>query len=872
MSKYDVDKIKSLNTLSNIVRNYTEIQPNGAEFKGCCPFHNEKTASFTVKDEPGFYYCFGCGANGDVVDFVADMHSCSFREACEILGGEKDLPDIAPRNIEKEVIPGIYDGYEKMPLPNKLPQVGKEFSVFNPKRSRWTTYTPSMIFIYNRFLVLRIEMQGGKKITPVIGFCQTPTQDSPIWTHVPAGEDRPLYKYTQDFTQALLVEGEKAADAARRMVGDKLDVITWCGGGKAWKKTDWGPLKSRSVILWPDDDPQGIKTMKEIGTHLKKIGCSVKTIQVQGDKDGWDAADAETEKWDGKKVIAWAKANIAKPAQPIEKKDIKAPKKLLELPEDKSETKFDDRPFRILGFNSGAYYYLPKGTQQISQLTLAQHSQSYFLGLAPLSHWSQNFAGAKDKIDWSMVADALLRASERSGIFDGHTMLRGRGAWKDGKRTIMHMGPVAYVDGKPMHPVDIDSKYIYQAMPDMGAQLGDALSNKEAYKLFELSSRLSWQNKLSSALLAGWCVIAPLSGILNWRPHIWVTGPSGSGKTTVMNDIIGSTTGKTGIRMDGTATEAGIRQTLYQDARPIIFDEAEAEEKRDSERIQKVLDLARISSSGGRVLKGSKDGKAQSFSVRSCFCFSSINTSVKHFADESRISKLILVKDLQENSDDYYSTLENEISNTFTEEYAAGLLSRSLSNIDTLQANINSFTKAATKVFKSRRIADQVGTMLAGTYLCHSTNTITPEQAEEWLSKQADWSDHTTINEKTDPQRLLDKICTHNLIVATRSGTIRPSIGDLILQASGNSDQRESYTEELAQKELKKIGIIAEFDHFTISNASDPIKKILQDTPWHSDWGRPLKELPDAEATNTTFFAPGIKARATKLPIDLVKE
>ena len=89
----------------------------------------------------------------------------------------------------------------------------------------------------------------------------------------------------------------------------------------------------------------------------------------------------------------------------------------------------------------------------------------------------------------------------------------------------------------------------------------------------------------------------------------------------------------------------------------------------------------------------------------------------------------------------------DEINNTFTPEYASALLSRSLKNMDVLQGNIDSFVKAATKVFKSRRIADQVGTMLAGTYLCYSTSSISPEEAEKWI-KEKDWSDHTTINNK----------------------------------------------------------------------------------------------------------------------------
>ena len=55
-------------------------------FKGLCPFHEEKTPSFTVNPSKQYYHCFGCGAHGDVVDFIKKRRGCSFKEALIILG------------------------------------------------------------------------------------------------------------------------------------------------------------------------------------------------------------------------------------------------------------------------------------------------------------------------------------------------------------------------------------------------------------------------------------------------------------------------------------------------------------------------------------------------------------------------------------------------------------------------------------------------------------------------------------------------------------------------------------------------------------------------------------------------------------------
>jgi len=57
-----------------------------------CPFHQEKSASFHVDDQKGYYYCFGCQAKGDMITFVRESENVSFMEAVEILAGEAGLP------------------------------------------------------------------------------------------------------------------------------------------------------------------------------------------------------------------------------------------------------------------------------------------------------------------------------------------------------------------------------------------------------------------------------------------------------------------------------------------------------------------------------------------------------------------------------------------------------------------------------------------------------------------------------------------------------------------------------------------------------------------------------------------------------------
>ena len=87
-----LDDIRSRVALNEIVARHVRLTRQGNEFKGLCPFHNEKTPSFTISEEKGFFHCFGCGAHGDVLGFVMRTEGLNFIEAVERLASECGLP------------------------------------------------------------------------------------------------------------------------------------------------------------------------------------------------------------------------------------------------------------------------------------------------------------------------------------------------------------------------------------------------------------------------------------------------------------------------------------------------------------------------------------------------------------------------------------------------------------------------------------------------------------------------------------------------------------------------------------------------------------------------------------------------------------
>lgn len=98
-----LDDIRARLTLSEIIGQRVPVKRAGREHKACCPFHKEKTPSFTINDHKQFYHCFGCGAHGDVIGFVMQHDNLSFPETVEILAGQAGLsmPKMDPVEIKR---------------------------------------------------------------------------------------------------------------------------------------------------------------------------------------------------------------------------------------------------------------------------------------------------------------------------------------------------------------------------------------------------------------------------------------------------------------------------------------------------------------------------------------------------------------------------------------------------------------------------------------------------------------------------------------------------------------------------------------------------------------------------------------------------
>lgn len=921
-----LDEMKSRVPLSSLVGPSVKLFRQGREFEACCPFHHETTPSFTISDDKGFAHCFGCGWHGDHFDWLREHKGMSFPEAAEYLsrwtGVQADAeivvhPRYAKRSAENEWKPIL-------PVPADTPSLfaaNGTARIYNPKRAgddkEWTTLRPRMVHAYRSFdgdllgYVLRCQFDDGGKFTPQVTWCENRSGER-RWCLYPFPEPRPLYgmdtlKDRKRRGYALLVEGEKCADRARMLLD--LPVLAWPGGTNGVRRVDYTPLAGWKLMVWPDADEPGLKAAEggwnarrgEVEPGIAQLAMAAGAVGVrivvtpEGVAKGWDIADAiDGDGWDQARIDTFLRANLRDPREPKPPRPEKisspageAPMPAPEAPPMPEPPPPDDGPdtgqfghfgpdedgtvetehFRALGYDRSHFLFLTaRGGQVLPFSGSALKDLGVLMQLAPLQYWEREFPG-RNGVATNMAANTLISACYRAGLYSPDR-LRGRGAWWDDGQAVLHLGDRIVADGQEFGLLEFTSNYIYERRKAFNPPAAKAISSADANKLLELCCMLSWERVISGYLLAGWCVIAPICGALEWRSSIWLLGPSGTGKGWIIKNIIRKVVGDFALVVEGDTSASGIEQQLRGDARSIIFDEAEAETERNQERMRAIHFLMRVASSsdGGKQYKGTTDGRGRSSQVRTCFAFASTNMAVESSPDESRIAPLVLVR--QEDPEDF-KRIKETCGQVITPDFSSRMLARSINLIPVIRRNAETFSEAATELFGSRRVGDQLGTLLAGAFSLTSTKEITPDAAKAWLAGK-DWSDHTILSAETDEQRFLNHLMQHRVRVVSSNTTYEMTLGELVMAGRGKTTTMMGW--QVAEDEIRRYGLRLHEGGIYISTTHTALKRVLKDTPWAAKWRVTLLRLPGAQrADKTVHFGPGAKTPAVWLPLSIIE-
>ncbi len=91
-----IEEVRTKNDIVEVISGYVRMQKKGSSYFGLCPFHNEKSPSFSVNPARQMYYCFGCGAGGNVITFLMEYENATFQEALKMLADRAGvaLPEV----------------------------------------------------------------------------------------------------------------------------------------------------------------------------------------------------------------------------------------------------------------------------------------------------------------------------------------------------------------------------------------------------------------------------------------------------------------------------------------------------------------------------------------------------------------------------------------------------------------------------------------------------------------------------------------------------------------------------------------------------------------------------------------------------------
>ena len=199
-----------------------------------------------------------------------------------------------------------------MPVPSNAPPPPPG----HPKKGKYSTRFEYRSLDGLLGLVARFEESGGGKVYMPLTYCRSADGARQEWRWKGWADPRPLYGLDRlagaPDKPVLVTEGEKAADAAGRLLSGYV-AITSPNGSKSAGKADWRPLARRQVVIWPDADGPGSDYAAAVSKAAIAAGAaSVAIIEPPpGVKDGWDAADAEADGWDEKAAIALVAAGKA---------------------------------------------------------------------------------------------------------------------------------------------------------------------------------------------------------------------------------------------------------------------------------------------------------------------------------------------------------------------------------------------------------------------------------------------------------------------------------------------------------------------------------------------------------------------------------
>jgi hypothetical protein len=547
-------------------------------------------------------------------------------------------------------------------------------------------------------------------------------------------------------------------------------------------------------------------------------------------------------------------------------------------------------PIDVLGQGPGRLIYMVSPSGAFHAITTDRLTGNAILGVFEsgikwlwLKYPRQTAEGDITGIRFSAVVEFLILWAADKGPIDPDGMIRGVGYWpgdplEGASPLIVHCGDRVLIDESWQRPGLISGK-VYLAAPKAPRPASkpmppaadgeperyapDPLSCAEAEQIRKFLGRWRWRDEASPTLLLGWLAGAHLPGVLDWRPHLWISGDRSTGKST-LQAVIKGLLGETLLNLADT-TEAGVRQQLGGGARPVALDEIEPDD--ESNRAGAVVKLARLASQkgGGRVARGSGDGVATVTSIDAVFLFSSILRPPLSPQDLQRITVL----DLEPIEADNTARAAVIAERAAIVKMGPALQARIIDQWPRYEQTLGLYQACLISQGHENRAADQIGTLLALADLMLRDEM--PDKVDALLMCELFPADDLAerLDDSPDHERCLVHLLTSYPPMRTFGAqkTIGSALGAYI----------EDNTDEPALADVRQCGISithVEGEPFlAVANTHQGVAAIYASTHWRSTsgatgaWVQALRRVPGSRPASHPVRFAGNRARATLIPL-----
>lgn len=288
----DFAAVRRTHSLSQIAGRHTALRRSGHEWTGLCPFHNERTPSFTIFDDDSRFHCFGCGATGDVVDFLRLIEQVETGEVVQRLAGHAPAArkEASPAAARVDRIAEARAIWERA-----TPAAGTPAEAYLRWRGITIPCPPSIRFLrlpYGHVAPMPCLIAAVRNVSgEVIGIQRIwLARDGKGKADVPkpklslgAVKGGAIRLAEPGVTGAIIVcEGPEDGLSLMQMLG----LPVWVAAGASLLPGVQFPPAVRSIVIGADNDPAGLEAVARARAAFNARGLSVRVIQpLPGFKD-----------------------------------------------------------------------------------------------------------------------------------------------------------------------------------------------------------------------------------------------------------------------------------------------------------------------------------------------------------------------------------------------------------------------------------------------------------------------------------------------------------------------------------------------------------------------------------------------------------